>query len=238
MGAGQVRTMRFFRKTCLAAGLVALLVPAPASAEVELPVHEEDGVSLQIAEDEPAQAGARVFLAAPVGVVVVGAEDDPQGTPRYAARQDGQGAGVVRFSSSRPSQISTAGAGSLPAGLPLARSHITSRFGARRNPVTGVNQRHAGVDLAAPTGAPVVATGDGVVAFAGPAGNYGLLVAVDHGNGVQTRYAHLSRLGVRSGQSVRTGDVVGLVGSTGRSTGPHLHYEIRARGHAIDPLAR
>jgi murein DD-endopeptidase MepM/ murein hydrolase activator NlpD len=75
-----------------------------------------------------------------------------------------------------------------------------------------------------------------VVSFAGPAGNYGLLVALDHGNGVQTRYAHLSRLGVRRGQRVASGDILGSVGSTGRSTGPHLHYEVRSQGYAINPL--
>ena len=96
---------------------------------------------------------------------------------------------------------------------------------------------HSGVDLAASYGSPIVATSDGVIGTASWSGGYGLLVALDHGGGPQTRYGHMSRLNVLQGQSVRKGDVIGYVGSTGMATGPHLHYEIRVNGQAINPAA-
>lgn len=120
--------------------------------------------------------------------------------------------------------------------LPLA-GRLTGRFGMRRHPLLGGYRAHSGVDLAAPAGAPVVATADGIVSFADWRGGYGRMVALLHGGGVETRFAHLSRILVRAGQRVLRGEVVGLVGSTGRSTGAHLHYEVRQHGAAIDPLA-
>lgn len=120
-------------------------------------------------------------------------------------------------------------------GAPVASGAVTSGFGMRRHPLLGILRPHAGVDLAAPAGSPVVATAEGRVSTAGWTGGFGLLVAVEHGRGRQTRYAHLSRLNVTAGQRVRHGDVIGYVGSTGRSTGPHLHYETRVNGRAINP---
>ena len=113
---------------------------------------------------------------------------------------------------------------------------LTSRFGNRRHPISGTMRRHAGIDIAASRGSPVQASGAGTVVSAGWAGGYGILVVVAHGNGLESRYAHLSQLAVASGQSVAEGQVVGYVGSTGRSTGPHLHYEVRRDGRALDPL--
>lgn len=107
----------------------------------------------------------------------------------------------------------------------------------RQHPVLGTLRAHSGVDLAASYGTPIVATSDGVVGTADWAGGYGLLVALDHGGGLQTRYGHMSRLNVAAGQKVRKGEVIGFVGSTGRSTGAHLHYEIRINGQAINPAA-
>ena len=97
---------------------------------------------------------------------------------------------------------------------------------------------HSGIDLAAPAGSPVYATAGGTVSFANWSGGYGLLVAIDNGGQVQTRFGHLSRIFVTPGQTVAKGQIVGLVGSTGRSTGPHLHYEVRRGGAAVNPLAR
>lgn len=119
----------------------------------------------------------------------------------------------------------------------MAARALTSRFGMRSHPVLGGRRMHSGVDLAAPNGSPVSAPAAGVVTFANWGGGYGLLVAVDHGNGVQTRFAHLSRLMVSAGQRVTRGQLLGLVGSTGRSTGAHLHYELRHNGRAVDPLS-
>jgi murein DD-endopeptidase MepM/ murein hydrolase activator NlpD len=95
---------------------------------------------------------------------------------------------------------------------------------------------HTGVDYRAPSGTPVKATGAGVVITAEYRGGYGRTVEIDHGNGLSTRYAHLSTILVEEGERVSAGTVIGQVGSTGRSTGPHLHYETRVRGEAADPL--
>ncbi len=210
----------------------------PAFADEALPAKAAISVALEARAE--AATPAQVFIARPVGTVSIGTDADDPGGARYASRPSGEGAvGVVRFTTVRPRIMAAPGvAASLPMGMPLARALITSRFGNRVNPVTGSAQRHSGLDLAAPTGAPVAATGGGTIRFAGPAGNYGLLVVVDHGSGLESRYAHLSRIAVRSGQAVAAGDLLGLVGSTGRSTGPHLHYELRANGHALDPLRR
>ncbi|MDE2560669.1 MAG: M23 family metallopeptidase [Sphingomonadales bacterium] len=121
-------------------------------------------------------------------------------------------------------------------GLPLAASRLTSGFGMRYHPLLGIERMHSGVDLAAPSGTPIVATAAGDVGFAGWDGGYGLLVAVNSAGGLQTRYAHMSHLNVAAGQHVAVGDVIGYVGSTGLSTGPHLHYEVRINGRAVRPM--
>ncbi len=114
---------------------------------------------------------------------------------------------------------------------------ITSPFGMRRHPLFGITHMHTGVDIGALWGSPVLAAADGQVIHAGWFGGYGKLVVVDHGAGVSTLYAHLYEILVSSGASVRRGQVVGRVGSTGFSTGPHLHFEIRIDGQPIDPLS-
>ncbi len=121
----------------------------------------------------------------------------------------------------------------LPRGEGLA--HVTSGFGPRSDPFHHQHKFHYGVDLGAPAGTPIGAARGGIVTHAGPAGTYGNLVIVDHGDGVTTRYAHCSTLDVAVGQNVTPGQRIGRVGSTGRSTGPHLHFEVRKGGKAIDP---
>ncbi len=123
----------------------------------------------------------------------------------------------------------------LPFANPSPGSQITSRFGNRTDPFLGRLALHAGIDFRLPTGSEVRATGAGTVLTAGRSGGYGILVEIDHGNGIVTRYAHLSRTLVKSGDTVDTGDAIGLSGTTGRSTGPHLHYEVRRDGRATDP---
>lgn len=125
---------------------------------------------------------------------------------------------------------------SVPSRNPLDMARLSSTYGMRVHPVLGRRKRHDGVDLAAPTGTPVFATADGAVARAERSRSYGLVVYLDHGAELETRYAHLSRLLVADGQTVRKGDVIGYVGSTGRSTGPHLHYEVRVDGVAVNPI--
>ncbi len=120
--------------------------------------------------------------------------------------------------------------------LPMSASLISSRFGMRRDPIAGNWRQHSGTDFAAAQGTPVPAAQDGVIKFAGRSGNYGNMVVIDHGEGVETRYAHLSQINVTVGANVTKGQQLGRVGNTGRSTGPHLHYEVRVEGRAINPL--
>ena len=125
---------------------------------------------------------------------------------------------------------------SIPSRMPLDDARMSSNFGMRTHPVLGGRRNHAGIDLAAPTGTPVYATADGIVSRADWFSSYGLYISIEHGGELQTRYAHLSRLAVESGQRVRKGEIIGYVGSTGRSTGPHLHYEVRIAGAAVNPV--
>lgn len=113
---------------------------------------------------------------------------------------------------------------------------LTSRYGNRRDPFTGGADFHPGLDLSAEYGQPVRATADGTIVVAERSGSYGNLVEIDHGYGIVTRYGHLSRFKAMAGQQVHRGDIVGFVGSTGRSTSAHLHYEILLNGKLTDPL--
>lgn len=118
--------------------------------------------------------------------------------------------------------------------MPLQGSTLTSGFGYRPDPVLHV-MTHPGLDLSAPMGTQVTAASPGTVIHAGPAGNYGNLVMIRHDNGFETRYAHLSAVTVQKGDRVAAGQEVGKVGSTGYSVGPHLHFEVRHEGTAVDP---
>ncbi|MBM3530828.1 MAG: M23 family peptidase [Alphaproteobacteria bacterium] len=126
--------------------------------------------------------------------------------------------------------------GAVPVRKPVASDvELSSGFGVRTDPFLRTPAMHTGLDFRGSTGDPVRATANGRVESAGANGGYGKMVELDHGNGFTTRYAHLSEIEVRVGQTVRIGQIVGRVGSTGRSTGPHLHYETRIDGEAIDP---
>lgn len=117
----------------------------------------------------------------------------------------------------------------------IGEVEFTSGFGVRSDPFYGRPAMHTGLDFRAATGDPVRATANGKVASSGWSGGYGRLVEIDHGNGLSTRYGHLSEINVKVGDSVKIGQIIGAVGSTGRSTGPHLHYETRIDGDAVDP---
>lgn len=117
-----------------------------------------------------------------------------------------------------------------------ARGWFTSRFGYRVDPFTGKPDMHYGLDMAAPPGTPVRAPADGVVSYVGYESGYGKIVAIDHGFGVRTRYAHNSQIYVELGQKVKRYDVISAVGTTGRSSGPHLHYEVRVNDVPVDPI--
>ena len=116
------------------------------------------------------------------------------------------------------------------------RGLLGNGFGWRRDPFTGMRDFHQGLDIVAPQGTRVVAPADGIVTRVGPAGGFGLSLFVSHGYGVVTRYGHLSSTAVKVGQRVRRGETIATTGSTGRSTGPHLHYEVMVHQKAVDPL--
>ena len=124
----------------------------------------------------------------------------------------------------------------LPFANPAPGREITSRFGNRPDPFFGGLAMHAGIDFRAPTGTEIRSTGVGKVVTASFSGGYGKMVEIDHGLGLTTRYGHMSRILVSEGDTVETGQILGLAGSTGRSTGPHLHYEIRRNGNPVDPM--
>ena len=124
----------------------------------------------------------------------------------------------------------------VPSLMPLSGARMSSGYGMRDHPVLRRRANHQGIDLAAPSGTPVYATADGVVEKAQYWSSYGNIVTIEHGASMETRYAHLSGYAVRAGDRVRKGQLIGYVGSTGRSTGPHLHYEVRVDGDAVNPV--
>ncbi|WP_337661266.1 M23 family metallopeptidase [Erythrobacter sp. Alg231-14] len=123
----------------------------------------------------------------------------------------------------------------VPQVVPAADQRITSAFGYRRDPFTRGGAMHSGIDFKGAYGSPIFAAATGEVSFAGWKSGYGKTVEITHANGIMTRYAHLSRIGVTAGQSIEGGATIGGLGSTGRSTGPHLHFEVRINGRAVNP---
>jgi murein DD-endopeptidase MepM/ murein hydrolase activator NlpD len=129
------------------------------------------------------------------------------------------------------------GAIAVPSEKPVRTAAFTSGYGVRSDPFQGRAAMHAGIDLSGPLGTPIYATADGVVTTSGwNNGGYGNLIKIDHGRGIETRYGHLSAISVRAGQRIKRGDLIGRMGSTGRSTGSHLHYEVRIDGRAVNPI--
>ncbi len=123
-----------------------------------------------------------------------------------------------------------------PSGRPVTKGWLSSYFGVRTDPFTGRPDYHEGIDFAGPEGGDVIAVASGVVTWAGARYGYGNLVEINHGKGYTTRYGHNSKVLVKVGDTVKKGDVISLIGSTGRSTGPHVHYEVLRNGHPINPL--
>jgi murein DD-endopeptidase MepM/ murein hydrolase activator NlpD len=125
----------------------------------------------------------------------------------------------------------------VPSEKPVKSAAFTSSFGMRSDPFGRGAAMHAGIDLAGPVGTPIYATADGVITESGwNSGGYGNLIKIDHGRGIETRYGHLQSMSVRVGERVRRGQMIGRMGSTGRSTGSHLHYEVRIDGRAVNPI--
>ena len=173
----------------------------------------------------PSHAAPRSGLGGPL--VEIDANADPETFRSSVALITGE---IERFATIRRF------ASQLPLSGPILDAPVTSRYGARMDPFLGRPTMHTGVDFRAAAGYPARATADGTVITAEYTGGYGNLVEIDHGNGITTRYGHLSRIDVTAGQVVAKGVIVGRAGSTGRSTGPHLHYEVRVDGAAIDPM--
>lgn len=175
----------------------------------------------------PGAATAAATATQMTAAVIVGRANDLDGLTIDFAR-------IVREKEARR-LLGTIALGT-PRGLPLTASRLSSRYGLRTHPVSGQLRMHRGIDLAAAHGTPITATSDGIVSSATWAGGYGLMVALENARGVETRFAHMSRMAVAPGQRVKAGQVIGYVGSTGLSTGPHVHYEIRVNGQSINPL--
>ncbi|HEX8300962.1 M23 family metallopeptidase [Sphingomonas sp.] len=125
---------------------------------------------------------------------------------------------------------------SIPSMQPVDKLIFTSSYGVRSDPFRGTAAMHAGVDIPGSIGTPIYATADGIISHAGRQGGYGNLVQVNHGRGIETRYGHLSKILVADNTRVHRGQIIGLMGSTGRSTGSHLHYEVRVDGKAVNPI--
>lgn len=123
----------------------------------------------------------------------------------------------------------------VPQVMPANVENISSGFGYRRDPFSGRGAMHSGLDFKGPTGAPIHAAANGRISFVGRKSGYGKVVEISHGNGLMTRYAHMSKFAAKQGQQVTAGDVIGAIGSTGRSTGPHLHFEVRINDRAVNP---
>jgi murein DD-endopeptidase MepM/ murein hydrolase activator NlpD len=181
-----------------------------ASADIAAPLHAAEaaksGIAANVADDEFHQL--------------------------FASWKALDNATQVYSSAARPT-----GTVSIPSLIPVSSNRsMSSGFGMRVHPVLGGLRAHKGIDLPATTGTPIHASADGVVGKADWFGGYGLFVELEHGAGMETRYGHMSRIAVAEGQTVHKGDVIGYVGSTGRSTGSHLHYEVRIGGEAVNPL--
>jgi murein DD-endopeptidase MepM/ murein hydrolase activator NlpD len=169
----------------------------------------------------------------------------PSGGPQLPARTSAVDVGALNAQLARiESQITTVANAAaqqslelmrLPTRLPIAGAELTSTFGNRIDPFDHTREFHPGIDFAARRGTPIASAAGGIVAFAGFRRDYGWVVEIDHGNGLSTRYAHASELLVHAGEVVGPGDRIAMVGSTGRSTGPHLHFEVLRAGDHVDP---
>jgi murein DD-endopeptidase MepM/ murein hydrolase activator NlpD len=162
---------------------------------------------------------------------VPAATGDGEFSELFASWQAFDGDGAVQIGQARAPIAKV----SVPSRMPVEGVQLSSDYGMRTHPVLGGRRDHKGVDLAGATGTPVYATADGYVSKAEPFSSYGNYIQIEHGGDLQTRYAHLSGYAIASGQTVVKGQLIGFIGSTGRSTGPHLHYEVRVAGEAVDP---
>ena len=205
-GHNAARPVRFHRALILGAAAFGVIAAAPA-----------------IAADPATVATASVGAVDAVSTASLGVRSDPLFRSLFDSWKT-------------MDAVPHGGLVSVPSQKPVKDFHYTSGFGVRSDPFRGSAAMHAGLDMAAPIGTPVYATADGYVGRAERAGGYGNLVQLEHGKGLETRYGHLSQILVHEGQRVHRGDLIALMGSTGRSTGSHLHYEVRIDGRAVNPM--
>jgi murein DD-endopeptidase MepM/ murein hydrolase activator NlpD len=232
--------------------------PADAAAVQPFALEQLGALSARLfrLESEAAQLGERLGvkpgLAAPKPAAIAqpaapqpGSAPPAQGGPWLAPRADAADVDAFEAALARAEDhlADLAAAASqrtlqlmrLPTRLPIANAELTSGFGNRIDPFAHTHAFHAGLDFAAEVGAPIAAAAGGTVSFAGFKSDYGNVVEIDHGNGLVTRYAHASRLLVQAGDVVEPGQRIARVGSTGRATGPHLHFEVLRAGSHVDP---
>lgn len=229
--------MRLYTKhSFLLAGAGLAVAAAPVSAESPrdemVAVIEPAG---KLANDE-AEAAKRAAQG-PSAAAATGASDARFRTlfASWTALDDAVSDPIETLGKASPQELLQQPVISVPSRHPTNGGYVSSGYGWRAHPVLGGRRRHHGIDIAAPEGTPVYATADGIVGRADYSRSYGNVIYLDHGSDLETRYAHLSGFNVRSGQRVKKGDLIGFVGSTGRSTGPHLHYEVRVDGVAVNP---
>ena len=209
-------------------GARSALDPALARAVEKLPTFVKNramggsATSSPLAQQQPTYAKTLSALAAP---------EDTFGLLRNVLEGLQSRLTDVRYMVERRNALAAATPSIWP-----AQGWITSRMGSRQDPMTGGTDYHAGLDIAGEKGQPIYATASGRVSQAGYQGAYGNLVVVEHDFGIQTKYGHLSSFSVKPGQNVNRGDMIGRLGATGRATGYHLHYEVRANGRLLNPL--
>jgi murein DD-endopeptidase MepM/ murein hydrolase activator NlpD len=232
---------------------MARLLPASVDGDIGDPrvaaeFEQIDGMQLSLASQAHAANRARYQEAATavrrLGIDprrfaqggVGGPFEEVAGAATPASSSDVDPRFAQLFASWRQMEQLEQGVAAIPSTMPVQGARWTSSFGVRSDPFRGRAAMHGGIDMAGPLGTPIYATADGTVSTADWQGGYGNLVELSHGAGIATRYGHLSRIMVRSGERVTRGQLIALMGSTGRSTGSHLHYEVRIDGRAVNPL--
>lgn len=215
------------------------IAAAPATAQDTSPraatppalgsiVRQGERVGLTTLLDAAGNDAGEGSAAVSVSPIRIGRALDLEGNPIRTSAARATGSVIAR-------KYRWTGAASAPSGFPVRAWGVSSGFGSRWHPILGGSRFHSGIDMPATTGTPISATAAGLVASAGWCGGLGLCAIVDHGGGYTTVYGHMSRIDVQEGQEVGSGQVIGQVGSTGQSTGPHLHYEIRFRDRPLNP---
>jgi murein DD-endopeptidase MepM/ murein hydrolase activator NlpD len=216
------------------------LVSAPMPAGPELARMQRDVMAMQADVDAMKQVAAQRYQLTALELKKLGLNPDRfhgRGGPLEEIDQAPADANFrALFTSWKQLEQLEQGSIAVPSAAPVRGTAFTSGFGVRSDPFRGSRAMHAGIDLAGPLGTPIYATADGIVGRSQWVNGYGNLVELNHGRGIQTRYGHLSRSMVSAGKKVKRGDLIALMGSTGRSTGSHLHYEVRIDGRAVNPV--